>query len=87
MISNRNKELRVNVMPDPCSTSSYISEDAAEELELQGQELNLTITGTGGTEVQTQSCRVELTVTNLHGPLQAHALYNIWTLQPFAGLN
>ena len=65
MISNRNKELRVNVMPDPCSASSYISEDAAEELELQGQELNLTITGTGGTEVETQSRRVELTVTNL----------------------
>ena len=37
MISSRNKELRVNVMLDPCSTSSYISEDAAEELELQWQ--------------------------------------------------
>ena len=87
MISNRNKELRVNVMLDPCSTSSYISEDAAEELELQGQELNLTITGTGGTEVEMRSRRVELTVTNLHGPLQAHVLCNNGTLKPFAGLN
>ena len=43
LISNGKKELRVNVMLDPCSTSSYVSEDAAEELELHGQELNLTI--------------------------------------------
>ena len=68
-------------MLDPCSTSSYISEDAAEELELQGQELNLTIAGTGGTEVKTRSRRVELIVTNLDGkfssPLQAHVLDNI----------
>ena len=80
-ISNGNKELRVNVMLDPCSTSSYISEDAAEELELQGQELNLTIAGTGGTEVKMRSRWVELTVTNLVGkfssPLQAHVLDNI----------
>ena len=81
MISNGNKELWVNVMLDPCSTSSYISEDAAEELELQGQELNLTIAGTGRTEVKAQSRRVNLTVTNLDGkfsnPLQAHVLCNI----------
>ena len=38
LISNGNKELRVNVKLDPCSTSSYVSEDAAEELELHGQE-------------------------------------------------
>ena len=37
LISNGKKELKVNVMLDPCSTSSYISEEAAEELELQGQ--------------------------------------------------
>ena len=68
-------------MLDPCSTSSYISEDAAEELELQGEELNLTIAGTRGTEVKTRSRRVELIVTNLDGqfssPLQAHVLDNI----------
>ena len=68
-------------MLDPCSTSSYISEEAAEELELHGQELNLTIAGTGGVEVKTRSRRVELTVTNLDGtfssPLQAHVLDNI----------
>ena len=81
LISNGNKELRVNVMLDPCSTSSYVSEDAAEELELHGQELNLTIAGTGGTEVKTRSRRVELTVTNIDGkfssPLQAHVLDSI----------
>ena len=81
MITNGNEELRVNVMLDPCSTSSYVSKDAAKELDLKGQELNLTIAGTGGTEVKTQSRRVELTVTNLRcrfsSPLQAHVLCNI----------
>ena len=67
MISNGNKDLRVNVILDPCSTSSYISEDAVEELELQGQGLSLTIAGTGGTEVNRRSRRVEMTVTNLDG--------------------
>ena len=65
----------------PCSTSFYVCEDAAEELELQGQELHLMIAGTGGTEVKTQSRRVELTVTNLDGkfssPLQDHVPCNI----------
>lgn len=78
MISNGNKELSVNVILNPCSTSSYVSEDAAEELELQGLGLNLTIARTGGTEVKMQSRRVELTVTNLDGkfssPLQACVL-------------
>ena len=68
-------------MLNPCSTSSYVSEDAAEQLELDGQELNLTIAGTGEAEVKTPSRRVELTVTNLDGkfssPLQAHVLDNI----------
>ena len=35
-------------MLDPCSTGSYVSEDAAEELELCGQQLNLTIEGDRG---------------------------------------
>lgn len=33
LISNGNKEMRVNVMLHPCSTTSYIAEEAAEELE------------------------------------------------------
>ena len=81
LISNGDKQLTVNVMLDPCSTSSYISDDAAEELELKGQELDLTIAGTGGTEVKTHSRRVELTVANLDStfssPLQAHVLNDI----------
>ncbi len=81
LIGNGDKELTVNVMLDPCSTSSYISEDDAEELGLQGQELDLTIAGTGGTEVKTRSRRVELTVANLDStfssPLQAHVLNDI----------
>ena len=91
MISNGNKEVRVNVTPDPCSTSLYISEDAAKEFELQGQELNV-IAGTGGTEVSTGSRRVELTVTNLDckfsSPLKEHVLDNIvGDTQLFAGQN
>ena len=81
LISNGSKELRVNAMLDPCSTSSYISEEAAEELELHGQSLNLTIARTGGTEIRKRSRRVELKVANLNGtfssPLQAHVLDNI----------
>ena len=41
LISKAIKRLNGNVMLDSCSTSSYISEEAAEELELHGQELNL----------------------------------------------
>ena len=66
---------------DPCSTSSYITEAAAKELELNGQPLNLAIAGTGGTEVQKQSRRVELSVVNLNGrftvPLQAYVLDDV----------
>ena len=76
----------------PCSTSSYISEDAAKELEFQCQELNLAIAGTGGTEVNTRSHRVELTGTNLDSefssPLQAQSLTTLLaTLRLFAGQN
>ena len=81
LIGNEKKGLRVNVMLDPCSTSSYISEEAAKDLQLHGQELNLTIAGTGGVEDKTRSGRVELTVTNLDGTfsslLQAHILDNL----------
>ena len=76
----------------PCFTSSYISEDAAKELEFQCQELNLAIAGTGGTEVNTRSHRVELTRTNLDSefssPLQAQSLTTLLaTLRLFAGQN
>lgn len=36
LISKGKKELKVNVMLDLCSTSFYVSEEAAKELELQG---------------------------------------------------
>ena len=68
-------------MLDPCSTSSYVTEAAANELELNGQPLNLTIAGTGGSEVQKQSCRVEFSVINLDGtftaPLHAYVLDDV----------
>ena len=51
-VMNGPKKLRVNVMLDPCSTGSYITENAAEELQLEGRMQNLTISGTAGTEVK-----------------------------------
>ncbi len=81
LIGNGRREIKVNVMLDPCSTSSYVSEDAAHELGLHGQTLNLTIAGTGGIEIQKRSRRVELNVTSLDrsftAPVQAHVLDNI----------
>ena len=71
-------------MLDPCSTSSYISEDTAEELELQRQELNLTIAGTGGTEVTTRSRRM----VNFQVLCKLMSLTILLaTLQLFAGQN
>lgn len=52
-------------MLDSCLTSSFNSEEAAEELQLHGQALNLTIAGTGRPEIRTRLGRVERTVTNL----------------------
>jgi hypothetical protein len=70
LVSNGNRELKVNVMIDPCSISSYVSEEAAEGLGLHGQNVNLTIAGTGGIEIQKRSRRVGLNVTSLIGNLQ-----------------
>jgi hypothetical protein len=81
LVSNGNRELKINVMLDPCSTSSRVSEEAAEELGLHGQNVNLTIAGTGGIEIQKRSRRVELNVTTLDRsfttPVQTHVLDNI----------
>ena len=50
MLRNGNKSLKVNVMLDNCSTGSYVSEAAAEELMLEGRRQQLTISETGGSE-------------------------------------
>ena len=59
----------------------YVSETAAEELGLQGQPLDLTISGTGGKKIRRQSRSVELTVSNIDGSfllsLEAYVLENI----------
>ncbi len=68
-------------MLDPCSTGSYVTECAAQQLNLQGQCQSLTISGTGGSEVKKQSTRVELSVSSLDGrfssKVQANVLDNI----------
>ena len=81
VISNGTKTLKVNVMLDNCSTGSYVSDAAAEELTLQGKSQQLTISGTGGTEVKKHSRQVEVMVTSLDkkfsANLQANVLDNI----------
>ena len=67
VIKNDKKELKVNVMLDPCSTGSYVTEAAAEELQLNGEMHDLTISGTGGSQVKKQSKQVSLVVTSLNG--------------------
>ena len=81
LVSNGKKELKINVMLNPCSTNSYVTEKAAEELGLRGESINLIIAGTGGIKIQKRSRRVELNVTSLEkllaAPVQAHVLDNI----------
>ena len=48
LLCNSKKKLKVNAMLDPCSTGSYVTENAAEELVL-------TISGTGSSEVRKNS--------------------------------
>ena len=73
ILSNGARKLRVNIMLDPCSRGSYVSESAAEELKLVGQRQNLTIAGTGGTEVKKRSTRVQCQVSSIHGLFSAKA--------------
>ena len=76
-IANENVKLKVNVMLDPCSTGSYVTENAAEELRLQGHSQTLTISGTGGTETVKQSKRVTLSVCSLEGGFSAQLQANV----------
>ena len=81
VIKKGNKSLQVNVMVDNCSTGSYVSEAAAEELMLEGEDQELIISGTGGSEVRKRSRQVEVMVTSLDNKfsasLQANVLDNI----------
>ena len=81
MLCNGNKSLKMNVMLDNCSTGSYVSEAAAEELMLEGRRQQLTISGTGGSEVRKSSRQVEVTVASVDNKfsanLQATVLDNI----------
>ena len=69
--------IKVNIMLDPCSTGSYVSEAAAEELNLRGQPQTLRIAGTGGAEVTKRSSRVELTVSNIETDFSAKLETNV----------
>ena len=64
-------------MLEPCSSGSYITESAAEELQLKGERQNLTILGTGGTEIKKQSRRVECSVSSMNGLLSATVEVNV----------
>ena len=63
-IVNTRKKQKVNVVLGPCSTGSYISKSAAEELKLRGHDQHLTISGTGGAEVRKASRRVRVNISN-----------------------
>ena len=76
-IINKNIKLKAKVMLDPWLTGSYITENAAEELRLQGHAQTLTISGTGGTETVQQSRRVKLSVRNLDGGFLAQLHGNV----------
>ncbi len=58
-------------MLDPCSIGTYITGGAAEELQLTGEIQNLTILGTGGTEIKRQSKRVRCSVGSMNGSFSA----------------
>ena len=81
LISDGKKALKVNVMLDPCSTGSYVTEAAAEELALRGQPQTLRIAGTGGAEVTKRCRRVEFPVlsseSDFASNLEANVLNNI----------
>ena len=62
VIKNGERELKVNVILDPCSTGSYVTEAAAEELQLNGETYDLTISGTE----KKQSKQVSLVVKSLN---------------------
>jgi len=77
VITNGNKRLKVNVMLDPCSTGSYVTEAAAAELELRGHYCDLTISGTAGTEVQKNSKQVNLKVASVNNDFEADLSANV----------
>ncbi len=52
IIRNGEKELQVNVILDPCSMGSYVTEAAVEESQLNGEMHDLTISGTGGSKLK-----------------------------------
>ena len=81
IVSNGRSRLKINAMLNPCSTGTYVTESATQQLNLQGQRQSLTISGTGGSVIRKQSARVELTVSSLDGrfssKVQANVLDNI----------
>ena len=77
VIKNGNKSLEVNVMLDNCSTGSYVSEAAAEELMLEGDNQELIISGTGGSEVRKRSRQVEVIVASLDNKFSASLQANV----------
>ncbi|XP_028404112.1 uncharacterized protein LOC114526792 [Dendronephthya gigantea] len=76
------KKIKINVMLDPCSTGSYVTESLAGELHLKGEKQDLSISGTGGMEIKRQSKHVKCVITSVNGtfssPVEANVLSNTW---------
>ena len=81
VLRNGKKKLPVNVMLDPCSTETYITESATEELQLKGQTQNLTISEPEVQNLRKRSKRVQCLVASVNGlfstPVEANVLDNI----------
>jgi hypothetical protein len=71
------KQLKVNVMLDPCSTGSYVTEALAEELQLKGNFQELTIAGAGGSVVKKQSKQVSAIIESTNNKFSESVNANV----------
>ena len=77
------RQLKVNVMLDPCSTGSYVTEALAEELQLKGNFQELTIAGAGGSVVKKQSKQVSVIIESTNNKFSESVDANV--LEDIAG--
>ena len=71
------KQLKVNVILDPCSTGSYVTEALAEELQLKGNFQELTIAGAGGSVVKKQSKQVSVIIESTNNKFSESVNANV----------
>ena len=77
------RQLKVNVMLDPCSMGFYVAEALAEELQLKGNFQELTIAGAGGSVVKKQSKQVSVIIESTNNKFSESVDTNV--LEDIAG--